>query len=366
MKEYIEIVKKIHASKYKVTFVSSGGGTNAISSLLGIPGASNTIIESYIPYSKESMDKFLNKKPDQYCSLETCLSMGANAFKKSREIDVQTKSKYLLGLAITANLSTTYKKKGDHKFFIVIQSYNYTKYLECYLEKGKRSRNEEEELITSFAISLLAQSCGIDYEMPKLDEDEKIIFDKIDAKKSWKKLFNNEVGFISNQKNNPELIFPGSFNPLHEGHKAMRDYAEEFLEKDVFFEICIRNADKPQLSYESVVATVKQFTDSCWVITRAGKFTEKSKLFPGSTFVLGIDTLIRAFDEKFYQNKDQMLEELDIFNSNNNNFLVFGREDDGTFMTLEDLNIPEHIKNRFKQVDEESFRYDISSSSLRA
>ena len=35
-------------------------------------------------------------------------------------------------------------------------------------------------------------------------------------------------------------------------------------------------------------------------------------------------------------------------------------------LTLEDLNIPEHIKNRFKQVDEENFRYDISSSSLRA
>ena len=61
-----------------------------------------------------------------------------------------------------------------------------------------------------------------------------------------------------------------------------------------------------------------------------------------------------------------MLEELDIFHSNDNNFLVFGRETDGTFMTLEDLNIPEHIKNRFKQVDEENFRYDISSSSLRA
>ena len=45
-------------------------------------------------------------------------------------------------------------KKGDHKFFIVVQAYDYTKYLECYLDKGKRTREEEEELITACVISL--------------------------------------------------------------------------------------------------------------------------------------------------------------------------------------------------------------------
>ena len=87
MKKYLNIVKKIHSSPFKLTFVSSGGGTNAISSLLKVPGASNTILESYVPYSKESMDLFLNKKPEYYCSLDTCLNMAANAYKKSREIE---------------------------------------------------------------------------------------------------------------------------------------------------------------------------------------------------------------------------------------------------------------------------------------
>ena len=83
MNKYLELIEKIHASPFRLTFVSSGGGTNAISELLKVPGASNTVLESYIPYSKESMDTFLNKTPDHYCSLETCLSMAANAFKKS-------------------------------------------------------------------------------------------------------------------------------------------------------------------------------------------------------------------------------------------------------------------------------------------
>ena len=74
MKQIKIIIKKIHKSPYKITFVSSGGGTNAISALLKVPGASNTVLESYIPYSKESMDSFLNKKPDHYCSLDTSVS----------------------------------------------------------------------------------------------------------------------------------------------------------------------------------------------------------------------------------------------------------------------------------------------------
>jgi len=86
LNKYTDIVKKIHESPFKITFVSSGGGTNAISSLLEVPGASNTILESYIPYSKDSMDKFLNRRPDHYCSLDTCLSMGANAYKNLKKL----------------------------------------------------------------------------------------------------------------------------------------------------------------------------------------------------------------------------------------------------------------------------------------
>ena len=78
-------------------------------------------MESYIPYSKESMDTFLNKTPDHYCSLETCLSMAANAFKKSKEIDQRTKTRYLLGIAITANLATTYEKKVSISFSLLFK-----------------------------------------------------------------------------------------------------------------------------------------------------------------------------------------------------------------------------------------------------
>ena len=364
MNKYQDIVEKIHSSPFKLVIVSSGGGTNAISSLLKVPGASNTILESHIPYSKESMNEFLNSKPDHYCSLDTCLSMAANAYKKSTKIDRQSKSKHLLGIAITANLATTYKKKGDHKFFIVVQSHDYTKYLECYLEKDIRTREMEEELITGCVINLLSESCGLKCDLPEISEQIKI--HQIDAEKSWKKLFNSQVGYISNIKNTPELIFPGSFNPLHEGHIKMKELAEKKTGMHTTFEICAKNADKPPLTFYEIKRTIDQFqNDESWMLTSAGRFSEKAEMFPNSVFIIGADTLLRVFDEKFYKSHKDMMDHIQRFNDHNINFLVFGRKVNQRFISLDKIKIPEIISARCTGFEETIFRDDISSTELR-
>jgi len=359
-----KLIRKIHESKYKITFVSSGGGTNAISSLLKVPGASNTILESYIPYSKKSMDLFLNRKPDHYCSLGTCLSMAANAYKKCMQIDSSYETKYLIGVSVTASLATTYTKIGDHKFYIAVQTESYTKSIECILSKGSRTREQEEELITEYVLSLLAECCGIKKNNPHHDEEVILLTTK--AEKSWKNLLNNKVNYISNDRATPELIFPGSFNPLHEGHMKMRELAEKKTGMRATFEICARNADKPPLTFHEIKRTLDQFTDNdSWVMTSAGRFSEKAEMFPNSVFIIGADTLVRVFDEKFYLNKKDMLDHIERFNDHNINFLVFGRKVDNSFISLKDIAIPDSIRKRCTGFEEGSFRDDISSTELR-
>jgi nicotinic acid mononucleotide adenylyltransferase len=164
----------------------------------------------------------------------------------------------------------------------------------------------------------------------------------------------------------PELIFPGSFNPFHSGHSAMSELAEKKTGLGLAYEICIQNADKPPLSYHEIEKTLEQFNHGHdWVLTKAGKFADKAKLFPNSVFIIGTDTLTRMLDEKFYLNRQDMINQLDLFNGHNINFLVFGRKIKNSFISLDSVTIPEHIAKRFSGFGEEIFRDDISSTIIR-
>ena len=364
MSQYLEIIKKVHSSPYRFVLVSSGGGTNAISEILKVPGASTSVLEAYVPYAKESLDYYLLKQPDHYCSLDTTLSMAAKAYSAAKKIDPDTNPKYLLGIAVTASLATNYSKKGEHKFFIAIQTYKYSSSFSYSFIKGELTREEEEQVVTDHIINAIAQSCEVQSKI--ISENSSLVVKTVEAQKNWVKLVDNKINFVSSSNRIPELIFPGSFNPFHSGHQSMSELAEKKTGLGLAYEICIQNADKPPLSYHEIEKTLNQFNHGHeWVLTKAGKFTDKAELFPNSVFIIGSDTLTRILDEKFYLNRQDMLNQLDLFNSHNINFLVFGRKIRNSFISLESVSIPEHIAKRFSGFGEEIFRDDISSTLIR-
>jgi cytidylyltransferase-like protein len=165
----------------------------------------------------------------------------------------------------------------------------------------------------------------------------------------------------------PNALLSGSFNPLHAGHLHLAQVAEHRLGQCVAFELPLRNADKPPLTIDDAERRVTQFLSirNVW-ITAAATFAAKARLFPGATWIVGADTAVRIAQPHFYDGaaqRDAALEHLRAFGCR---FLVAGRLDrPGSFIGLDDIELPDNFRDLFEGMSETEFRYDISSTEFR-
>ena len=164
----------------------------------------------------------------------------------------------------------------------------------------------------------------------------------------------------------PKGILSGSFDPLHEGHVALQSAAEAVLDGPVCFEMTLTNADKPPLDPPTVVRRFGELGRYPLVLTNAPTFADKARLFPDSTFVVGFDTAVRILHVRFYGGcADLMRASLETIRKAGCCFLVAGRLLGKRFETLRDLALPTEFEDLFRELPEEDFRADVSSTALR-
>ena len=122
-------------------------------------------------------------------------------------------------------------------------------------------------------------------------------------------------------------------------------------------EISILNVDKPALDYLEIEDRLGQFPPEQVVwLTRAATFDDKSRLFPGATFVVGVDTLRRIVDPRYYGNDHNiMLQSLQRIIARDCRFLVFGRVGGASFIRLADLDLPDVLRGACREIPAEQF-----------
>ena len=394
-----ELVATIHATPTRLVLAITGGGSRAIGALLEVPGASRTVLEAIVPYSEGSLVRLLGGSPDQACSPPTARAMAMAAY--CRACDYQPPPGVaaganecgitngcgvvspggnagmsnipLAGISATASLASDRPKRGPHRVYLAAQTAAATLTWSLELAKGRRSRAEEEQLVSRLVLNLTAEVCGLSsrLELNLLPEEHLESLATL-APPDWQKLLRGERTAVCHgtqcepSSRTSDLIFPGAFHPLHAGHRRMAQLAEVLLGRGVEFEISIRNVDKPPLDYTEIQERLTQFSpDQTVWLTRAATFEEKSREFPGATFVVGVDTIRRIADARYYGGPPAMYQALEQIASRGCRFLVFGRLGPGGFVRLGDLELPPALRQISIDVSSEQFREDISSTELR-
>ncbi len=415
------LIERIHAAPQQAVIVVTGGGASAISKLLAVPGGSRTLLEAVVPYSEAALAEWLGgRRPEQFCVEETALAMAAVAFQRARHLQAVGQSasstdarlaadshSRAMGVACTASLVSDRPKKGDHRCHVATQTKDATTAWSLVLEKGARDREGEERLVGDLILLALARAAGVDDLAPiDLRPGETTVASYAEGEPPLVELLEGKRGVIwslpdaeaGRHVRNPargsdaplpsgtesaafpfalhaSLPFPhspptglvcGAFHPLHFGHCQLREVAERLLGGPVYYEISIRNVDKPPLDFLSTERRRAQFIDVPLALTAAPTFAEKSVVLPGVTFVVGADTAERIVQPRYYGDREAARDDaLRQIREAGCQFLVAGRQTGDRFLTLADVAVPREFADLFTAIPAGTFRADVSSTELR-
>ena len=368
MNARIELVESLHASPHSGVLAVTGGGAPLLADLLTVPGASATVLEARVPYAGGALAEFVGGVPDQACSVQTACDMAMAAFQRARTL-APGEPQNRFGFGCTASLATKSTKRGEHRAHLAVQTLAETRTWSVAFSKGARSRLEEERLLADIALTAFAETFALPSDLAlDLRPDEEIDGERAVAASGWDAILLGDIQATPvHAVVPPAVLFPGAFNPLHDGHIAMARYAGRYYNDRVAFEICANNVDKPRLNYIALHHRVSQFDVSTPVwITNTATFVEKARCFPGVKFVVGVDTASRIGEAKYYGNDPARLASaVGELASLGCSFLVFGRTVDGRFIGLHDIALPAALRALCTAVPEADFRDDVSSTELR-
>ncbi len=377
-------IEQLHATPHKAMVVVSGAGTQAVAWLLGVSGASRTVLEVVVPYGRLAMRDFLGFEPTQSAAAETARQMAQRAFRRARaQLEDDSPA---VGLACAAAIATDRYRRGEHRAFVSAWDADATATWSLTFHKGLRDRAGEEDVVSRLIVQALSEFSGLGVtpsspgevlgwgRLLGLTPGDILELERTERPAPLEQLLAGDARWVVRRPGGgldvegdvPPALLPGSFNPLHEGHREMMAAAARMIGNPAAYELSVANVDKPPLEEAEVVRRLAHFgPDDTVVLTRAETFQKKAALFPGSVFLLGWDTAVRLVAPRYYGGDTAMPMALAEMMAGGARFLVAGRADGGAFRTLADVDVPAGFAPMFTEIPESEFRRDVSSTELR-
>ena len=363
----IEIVQQIHKTGKKFFAAITGGGQSFLTEFTKIEGASANLIGGIIPYNQKMFDDFVGgRSPAKYVSFEGASKLANASYLQCLKFGVDKKE--AIGIGVSSALVQANERVGrQHRSFIVMHTGFGTYSLEAILTKADRTRAEEEEIICEIILNVLAHILDI---CPLFNFDERYKYINTNFRKETDVnlgyLINDETDLISSQnlaQKQKLVVFSGSFNPLHDGHKTVVNLAKEITGDEVFLELSVKNTDKGLINFIELEDRISGLKDYEFILTNCPTMVKKveaiKKYAPLAeiTLVVGADTWDRIWDEKYGYSLEFLQE---FFSNNKIKFIVLprGGYERKEFVFGNNLEIKHDKINDFKPVA-------ISSSEIR-
>lgn len=310
-------IEKLLATKNRCYLVCTGAGAGAglQNVLWQIPGISAVLVGAEFPYAPEATDRFLGFKlgqspsasgvpakpgfaPAKYCSEDTAIALAMEAYSRAFILN----GPEAIGIGLTASVASTVAHRGDHRVFIGRADKTGVKLYSETLVKGVGPIARISDGIKCDTLALMA-----------LTEHENL--GMVDVTDRAMELFFEHPYFLSNGQRQglpdaqrevlPEsepgarglatepglVLFPGAFNPPHEGHKWLARH------EHAVFHITTNPPHKSTLSVIECIERAKLLEGFDRMFTQDDPlYLDKARRFPGATFIVGVDALERMLD----------------------------------------------------------------------
>ena len=333
-----EIIKELQKCGKMFFIAATGGGTSFIGEFLKSPGGSQCIVGGYVPYAIEATNNFVGGKLDKYADANAARRLAVASYEQCLKLKVNEYN--CVGVGVACSLAKDKERDGrEHHINIAVHTFNQTFGISVVFKNSKFNREQEENLVNDLTLFTLAK-----YFCNKIDRDWEVIHQMIylnnDAEVSTFgeysrmtgcELYCNAMEDLKMQET--IVIYPGSFFPLHNGHREIYHLAHKITELPVFYELSVTNSYKPSIDYVDLETRYNQFDNNGWrnavILTKAPRFVDKVNLLKKQfdpkqiIIVVGADTWERVYDDAAHKNGD-----IKFFEDNNVKFLVFGRDAD--------------------------------------
>ena len=127
-------VEAIHGGGARLALCVTGGGARAVSWLVGVAGASRSVLEVQIPYSASALEEYLGERVESAVAPEVAVKMARAARVRAERL--AGRGEAVAGVGCTAGIATDRPKRGGHRCYVAACSAGRSDHVRAAFREG--------------------------------------------------------------------------------------------------------------------------------------------------------------------------------------------------------------------------------------